>query len=80
MRYVNAGGMKVEVICSIKGVKEDMDGTQMLIQAKNANVITLLSTASVWVVWLSWIDVLSLRSRGRKHMLQSGILLNTVDI
>ena len=38
MRYVNAGGMKVEVICSIKGVKEDMDGTQMLIQAKNANV------------------------------------------
>lgn len=28
----------MEVICSIKGVKEDMDGTQMLIQAKNANV------------------------------------------
>ena len=58
MRYVNAGGMKVEVICSIKGVKEDMDGTQMLIQAKNANVANYIiehciSMGHGWTFYLS---------------------------
>lgn len=38
MKYVNAGGMKVEVICNIKGVREDIDGTQLLIQAKDINI------------------------------------------
>ena len=38
MKYVNAGGKKMEVICNIKGVREDIDGTQLLIQAKDTNI------------------------------------------
>lgn len=28
----------MEVICNIKGVREDIDGTQLLIQAKDTNI------------------------------------------
>lgn len=71
----------MEVICSIKGVKEDLDGTQMLIQAKNANVANYIIEHCISMGRLVILDGRFILSRAEEESIcyRAGIA-DTADI